>query len=315
MPARPVVIQTEDLAPAPAAWLAERCERILCPAHDPAFHTHLARAQGLVVRTYTRVGRDLLAHAPNLRVVARAGVGIENIDVPACRERGVVVVHTPDANASAVAEFVFALLADALRPRTRLAGVLTREAWDLARREHTAPCQLEGLTLGVWGLGRIGSRVARIGAAFNMRVFYHDLLDIPASRRWGATPVSRDQLLSESDVLSLHVDPRESNHRMISGDVLARVRPDVVLINAARGVLVDAPALSAFLRAHPRAAALLDVHDPEPFDTSYPLLDLPNATLTPHLAAATAHAHEAMSWVVRDLLRVLEGHAPEHPAP
>lgn len=315
METRPVVIQTEDLAPDAAAWLGERCELIACPCPNQAFEAHLSRAHGLVVRTYTRVGKDLLARAPNLRVVARAGVGLEHIDVPACRQRGVEVVHTPDANSSAVAEYAFALLFDALRPRLFLDATITNERWAQARAELKAPRQLEGLAMGVWGMGRIGTRVARIGAALNMKVLYHDLLDIPEDRRHGASPVTRDELLDQSDVLTLHVDPRPANHRMISGDVLARLRRDVVFINTARGVLVDAPALADFLRANTRALALIDVHDPEPFDASYPLLGLTNAHLSPHLAAATLQAHDAMSWVVRDLWRVLEGQAPEHPAP
>lgn len=315
MEPRPVVVQTEDLSPAAAAWLGERCDVIVCPYTDPALHEHLARAHALLVRTYTRVGRDLLARAPNLRVVARAGVGLEHIDIAACRERGIEVVHTPDANSSAVAEYVFAMLLDALRPRLFLDAAITTERWAKARRELAAVRQLEGLTLGVWGMGRIGARVARIGAAMGMRVLYHDLLEIPHDRRHGATPVTREHLLAQSDVLTLHVDPRQANHRMITREVLGTLKRDVVLVNCARGVIVDTAALAEFLRANSRALGLIDVHDSEPFDASYPLMGLPNAHLSPHLAAATHQAHEAMSWVVRDLWRVLEGQAPEHRAP
>lgn len=314
-PPRPLVVQCEDLDPAPAAWLRERCDVAeAAPADTPEFRSLLARADALVVRTYTRVDAALIGHAPRLRVVARAGVGLDNIDLSACAARGIAVVHTPDANTTAVAEYVFAMLHDALRPRAVLGTALTPDQWLARRRGLRAARQLCGLTLGVWGLGRIGKAVARIGVAYGMRVVYTDLLDIPPGDRAGATPVGLATLLAESDVLSIHVDDRPSNARLLNESALAMLRNDVVIVNAARGFLVDAPALAGFLRSHPAATALLDVHDPEPFGTDYPLLGLPNARLSPHIAAATATAQESMSWVVRDLWRVLQNLSPVHPA-
>jgi phosphoglycerate dehydrogenase-like enzyme len=169
--------------------------------------------------------------------------------------------------------------------------------------------------MGILGLGRIGSRVAAIAGAMGMTVLYHDLLEIPEAKRHGATPVSRERLLAEADVLSIHVDPRPANHRIVSTDLVSQLKETVIVINTARGVLVDSKALAAFLWANPRATALIDVHDPEPFGPDYPLLGLKNANISPHLAAATAAAHENMSWVVRDVVRVLRGEQPEFPAP
>lgn len=314
---KPLVIQTEDLDPEPAAWLAERCEVVACPQKDePRFSQLMLRAEGLVVRTYTRVDRACLAKAPRLRVVGRAGVALESIDVPACRERGVRVVHTPGANTRAVVEYVAALMADALRPRTYLKEAVAAEKWHQIRREVIAERQLDELTLGVWGFGRIGSAVARLGAALDMRVIYNELLEIPAERRSGAEPVSVERLLAESDVLSVHVDYRPANRHLVNSATCARMKPGVLFINTSRGFVVDPAALRAFLLANPRARAMIDVHDPyEPITPDYPLLGVPNARLSPHLASGTEKAKRNMSWVVRDVWRVLSGEEPEFEAP
>jgi phosphoglycerate dehydrogenase-like enzyme len=302
---RPLVIQTERLHEESAAWLAERCTLLRAAPGEAAFEDSIGRAQALVVRTYTRVDVALLARAPELRVVGRAGVGLDNIDVAACRARGIEVVHTPDANTTAVVEYVFTLLFDALRPHAYLQESVGAARWVELRRALSAPRQLADLTLGVYGLGRVGSGVARAGAAFGMRVLFHDLLDIPDTARSGALPVTRDSLLADSDVVTVHVDGRASNRNLLSHDAFAHMKPDSVFVNTARGFIVDAVALAAWLRAHPHAQALLDVHQPEPFIAEYPLLGLPNARLSPHLAAATVTADRKMSRVVEEVWRVL----------
>lgn len=304
------MVQTEDLEPAAARWLAERCELVACPLTEPErLRELLGRAEGLVVRTYTRVDAAMLGASPRLRVVGRAGVGLDNIDVAACRARGVEVVSTPDANTRAVVEFVAGLMLDAVRPRGDLAGAVSAERWHALRREQTAERELSEMTLGVYGMGRIGSQVARLGAALEMRVVYHDLVAIPASRRHGAEAVSREALLRGSDVVTVHVDGRAENRGLIGAGALALLKPDALLINTSRGFVVDAGALAAHLRAHPGARAALDVHEPEPLSADSPLIGLRNARLTPHLASCTRRAKENMSWVVRDVWRVLSGGA------
>jgi len=312
---KPLIIQTEHLDNECGAWLAERCELLRSAPGDGGFDDLLARAQGLLVRTYTKVDEAMLGSAPNLRVVARAGVGLDNIDLAACARRGVAVVHTPDANSDAVVEFVVASMLDAWRPRLHLEKSLDLPTWKSLRAELTAQRQLHGSTLGVYGLGRIGKRIARVGGALGMRIIYHDLLDIPERDRQGAAPVDRETLLREADVLTVHVDERPANRGLLSVDAFSKCRDDVLFINAARGFIVDTLSLAAFLREHPEAMAIVDVHEPEPFGADYPLLGVPNAFLSPHLAAATQQAQRNMSWVVRDLWRVLSGEKPEHPAP
>lgn len=312
----PLVIQTEDLDAGCAEWLGERAQLVVCPQDDPAFAGHLERAEGLVVRTYTRVDDALLDAAPNLRVVGRAGVALENVDVAACHRRGVRVVHTPNSNTRAVVEFFTAVLCDACRPRVFLDEPLEPARWHEVRRELVADRELGEMTLGLWGFGRIGSAVARVAAALDMTVVYHDLRDIPADRRHGAEPVSRDQLLQHADVLSLHVDYRKSNENMLGTEALNRLKPDALIINTSRGFVVDAGALASFLQTNPGARAMIDVHDPnEPIQAGYPLLGLSNAHVTPHLASGTVRAKREMSWVVRDVWRVLRGEEPEFPPP
>ncbi|MBL8764486.1 MAG: 3-phosphoglycerate dehydrogenase [Phycisphaerae bacterium] len=303
----PLVIQTEQLDPAAAAWLGERVELVRCGSDEPGFAPLLSRAEGLLIRTYTRVDRAMLDAGPRLRVVARAGVGLDNVDLDACRARGIAVLNTPDANTQAVVEFVLALVLDDLRPRESLDGPLPLRPWNDLRDRLVAPRQLSDLTLGILGLGRIGSRVARAAHALGVRVVYHDLLDLPEPHRHHAHPVPLTQLFVESDVLTIHIDGRPENRLFVNAALLGRLKPDALLVNTARGFVLDAAALAAFLRSHPAARAALDVHEPEPFDAAYPLLGLPNARLTPHLASATATAKRNMSWVVRDLCRALTG--------
>lgn len=309
-----LVVVTEDLDAAPEAWLAERHEVVRCAPDEPGFASHLTRAEALVIRTYTVVNQAMLDRAPALRVVARAGVGLDNVDLPACAARNVTVVSTPDANTRAVIEYVFAILADATRPRLFLDHALDTGAWSKARRDLVGERELCEMTLGIYGFGRIGSGVARVASALDMRVLYHDLREIPQHARHGAEPVTREALLQSADILTIHVDGRPSNRDLIGQNALALLRPTVILLNTSRGFILNAPALASFMSAHPRASALIDVHEPEPFGPDYPLLGLPNVHCSPHLASGTRRAKENMSWVVRDVDRVLKGQTPEFPA-
>ncbi|MEO1716309.1 MAG: NAD(P)-dependent oxidoreductase [Planctomycetota bacterium] len=310
-PARHLVIQTEDLAPEAAAWLGERCELVRCATDDPQAEDLLRNASALVVRTYTRVDAALLQRCPKLKVVGRAGVGLDNIDLDACRAHGMRVVHTPGANTQAVVEFVTAMLCDGLRPRCFLdAPMQSLDDWQSLRKELVADRQIGDLTLGVVGLGRIGSRVAQVAEALGMRVIYCDIKhkgDIP--QRLGL-----QQLCAEADVVTVHVDGRPDNRRVIGADAFGRMKSDVVFINTSRGMVVDETACAEFMINHPAACAMLDVTEPEPFTETSPLLDIDNVHISPHIAGATASAKLAMSWVVRDVWRVLQGEEPEHPA-
>jgi len=311
---RPLVVVTEHLADEAAEWLSERFDVERCGVHDDRFGELAGDAEALVVRTYTKVDAALLAHLPKLKVVGRAGVGIDNIDVAACKARGVQVVSTPDANTQAVVEYVLCLICDALRPRLFIEETIEKDEWDLLRQDVVGLWQMDELVLGILGLGRIGKRVAEVARAIGFTVIYHDIEEIPAERRYGAEPVTLTRLFAESDLISIHIDGRPSNRGFVSRELIEALRPDAHLINTARGNVIDIQALADWLVQHPAAAAMLDVHEPEPFGDDYPLIDVPNAYLAPHLASRTMTAMDNMSWVVKDVAAVLQGRAPRFPA-
>jgi len=311
---KPLVVVTEPLAPAAMTWLRQQATVVEAGPDHAKFGAHAATAQALVVRTLTRVQAPLLDRLPMLRVVGRAGVGLDNVDLPACRERRLAVVHTPDANTQAVVEYVLCLLCDALRPRLFLERPVEVDRWESIRQEVCGVRQMDECTLGIVGLGRIGSRVAQVARSIGFEVLFNDLRPIPPQARLGATPVTLQELFSRSHVISLHVDGRPENRGLVDSGLVHAMKPDALLINTCRGFVLDHLALADHLRRHPGAQALLDVHDPEPFTAAHPLLGLANAHLAPHLASRTRTAMDRMSWVVRDVMAVLEGREPEFPA-
>lgn len=310
-----LVIATEPLDERPAAWLSQRVRLRFTGPESELFSALARETDALVVRTYTRVDEPLLDRLPRLRVVGRAGVGLDTIDLEACRRRGIAVVHTPEANTQAVVEYVTALLCDALRPRLVLPGPVSDDRWHELRREVVAERQMDTLSLGILGFGRIGRRVAEVAAAIGFRVRFNDLRPIADDDRRGAEPVEPEALFAESDVISLHIDGRPSNRRFVDRHLVSLLKPDATLLNTCRGMVLDSEALADHLRRHPGSQALLDVHEPEPPLANNPLWGLPNAHLLPHLASRTRQATENMSWVVRDVVAVLEGRVPRWPAP
>ena len=316
-PPKPTVVIAETLADAPAQWLAQHAELVWCGGQEnAALHAHLHDAQGLIVRTYTQVDADLLDRAPDLKVVGRAGVGLDNIDLAACKQRNVAVVSTPDTNTQAVVEYVFGLMLDEKRPRTDFQEAIGAEQFHALRRSEVGT-QLDQYTLGILGFGRIGKRLGAVAYAVGMNLKVCDLLpeaDVRKAVDYPFEYVSHEHLYAQSDVLSIHVDGRAENRHLIDAEALSRLRRDCLLINAARGMLIDHAALADWLKRHPEARAVLDVHEPEPPPSDYPLYGLANARLLPHLASRTDEALANMSWVVHDVWAVLDGRQPEAPA-
>lgn len=309
------VIQTENLEREPARWLADRCNLIECDSNSPRFEELLGKADGLCVRTYTQVDQKLLDKAPKLKVVGRAGVALENIDIPSCRARGVEVVHTPGANTQAVVDYTTRIILDALRPPMTVTDIYDVEEWKKLRNSVPLGKQTNEITIGVLGLGKIGKGVARVMTALGARVIYCDLLNIPTEQRFGAQPVDLPSLMSQSDIITVHVDSRPSNRHLLSDDSFSLAKDDLIFINTSRGFVVDFQSLAQFLVKHPASQAHLEVHDPEPYPPDYPVLGLRNVSLYPHIAARTRTALLNMSWVVRDIWRVLQGESPDFPAP
>jgi phosphoglycerate dehydrogenase-like enzyme len=316
MPDLPLVLVTEGSAATPLAWLKEHARVVEAAPESSGFNAALAHAVGMMVRTYTKVNAALLARCPRLRVVGRAGVGIESIDVAACRAHGVEVVYTPDANTRAVGDFVIGAALQLLRPW----AVFRDRAYEPSEfkriRNTQGGVQLNELTIGILGMGRIGRRVGQIVAnGFGTRVIYNDLLDVRPHLTFPATAVDKATLFREADVVTLHVDMKPGNQHLVGAPLLSLMKPTAILINTSRGEVLDTTALVAAIRERTIAGAAIDVFDPEPPPADYPLLGFDNVLLTPHMAARTSTAVENMSWVVRDIMEVLNGRPATYPAP
>lgn len=302
------IIVTEPLTQEAIEWLSERALVEQIAVDEAGFDEAIVRATALIVRTYTTVDQDLLDRAPALRVIGRAGTGLDNIDLDACRERNIEVVNTPDANRQAVVEYVVSILATTLRPLPpHIHRGHTDAEWTIARRDAMTSRQMSECRLGILGLGEIGRRVAEVAAAIGFQVQYCDIEEIAAEHRFGATPVDLETLLRTSDVLTVHVDGRASNKHYLSTHQLNQLQPNSLLINTSRGFVIDGEALAAMLVANPDRSAVLDVHEREPISADDPLLCLPNAILLPHSASRTAAAQRAMSWVVQGVWQAVQG--------
>ena len=290
MPDLPLVLVTEGSDATPLAWLKERARVVEAAPDSPEFDAALPDAAGMVVRTYTRVNPALLARAPKLKVVGRGGVGIDNIDVPACRARGVEVVYTPDANTLAVGDFVIGYALQLLRPWAFFKD-RAYEPKEFKRVRNTLRgVQLNELTIGVLGMGRVGRRVGHIAAnGFGARVIYHDLLDVRPHLTFPAAAVDLPTLFREADIVTLHVDMRPGNEHLVGAAELALMKPTAILINTSRGEVLDAAALAAAVRGKRIAGAAVDVFDPEPPAADFPLLGLDNVLLTPPHGRPHAH--------------------------
>ncbi|HEY0010170.1 MAG TPA: NAD(P)-dependent oxidoreductase [Tepidisphaeraceae bacterium] len=314
--ARPVVLVSEGSDKRPLDWLKEQADVVEIAYDDPAFDAALAKAEGLIVRTYTKVTDAFLAKAPKLKVVGRGGVGIENIDVAACRARGIEVVYTPDANTLAVGDFVFGYILQLIRPWNLFKEAAYSPAEFKRIRNTVRGRQLNELTIGILGMGRVGRRVGRIATnGFGMKVIYNDLLDVAGELDFRATAVDKETLYRQSDILSLHVTMRPGNENMIAAEQMAMMKSGAILINTSRGEVLDARALADSIKAGHLGGAAIDVYWPEPPGNDLPLLGLDNVLLTPHLAARTYTAIENMSWVTRDVWAVLCGETPKYRAP
>jgi D-3-phosphoglycerate dehydrogenase len=295
------IVVADPISERGLALLAEPGWRVLTPP-PAALADALAAADALIVRSATRVTAELLERAARLRVIGRAGVGVDNIDLDAATERGVLVMNTPGGNAVSVAEHALALLLALARRIPQLDAATRAGRWE----KSAAGVELRGKTLGLVGLGRVGFEVARRARALEMRILAFDPYLAPdVAREAGAEPVALDELLARSDFVSLHAALSPATEKMINRETLARMKPGARLVNTARGELVDEAALAEALRSGRLAGAALDVFATEP-PVASPLLGLPNLIATPHVAGSTLEAQEevgvAIAQQVRDYL-------------
>jgi len=293
------------------ARLAARCELVRADPRDPAGLLHaVASSDGLIVRTNVPVTRELLAAGGRLRVVGVAGVGTDLVDLDAAAERGVTVLNRAAAASDAVAELTLALMLALVRPTAELCRRYAAGDFHAARAAASGR-ELCDLTVGILGMGRIGSRVGRICAAgIGARVRYTDIRDV-GPFDFPCTRVELDTLLASADVLTLHVPLTPLTRGMIGAQALARLRPGALLINTARGAVVDTAALVEALGRGALGGCALDVTEPEPLPPGHPLFGYQNCVLTPHVASRTLRGLRGMFGIVDDVIEFLErGGAP-----
>ncbi len=252
------------------------------------FLTTLKHASGLIVRSATTVGQSMIDEASDLKVIGRAGVGIDNIDVAAATARGIAVVNAPGGNTIAAAELTMALLL-ALARRVSRADLSVREGrWDRAAFKGV---ELKGRTLGLVGAGRIGAEVAVRCLAFGMDVLVYDpYLPEERARSLDLRLVTLEEVIEQADVISLHVPLNDETRGIISDETFRSMKKRAFVINASRGGVVDEEALVRALEAGEIAGAALDVYETEPLPPDSPLRAAPNLVLTPHLGASTEEA-------------------------
>src|SRR5215470_381260 len=259
----------------------------------------LADADALIVRSATRVTRELFDKAPRLRAVGRAGVGVDNIDLPEATRRGVLVMSTPGGNAVSVAEHTFALMLALARQISKVDAGLREGRW----KKSSSGTELRGKILGLIGLGRIGGEVARRAEAFDMKVIAYDpYISEAAAKELQVELVSLERLLAESDFISMHTALSPATQKMINAASIRKMKKSARIVNAARGELIDEAALAEALKSGRLAGAALDVFVEEPPKNS-PLIGLPNVIATPHIAGSTAEAQEEVGTQVAVQIR------------
>ncbi len=318
MSTRPLVILTHPL---PEDWISvlrDRVRLVIGPEGVAGLHPdlepYLAEAEGLLTWLIDPVDETLLERMPRLRVVSNMAVGVDNIDLEACRQRGIPVGHTPGVLTDAVADLTLALLLAVARGIMSAAADAKAGRWGLWSPTRWLGADLQGATLGIVGLGGIGQAVARRAAAFGLRLVYTSRTPKPAvEQALGAQRLPLEDLLAVSDFVTLHVPLTPATRGMIGEDQLRRMKPGAYLINMARGPVVQTAALVQALTEGWIAGAALDVTDPEPLPPDHPLYRLPNCLIVPHIGSATHHTRRRMAELAcANLLAGLAGEPLPH---
>jgi glyoxylate reductase len=277
----------------------------------------LRNKDGLICHIISTLDDEILGSAPSLKVVANVAVGYNNVDVAAARRRGIIVTNTPDVLTETTADFTWALLMAAARRVVEADHYARSGQWRAWKWDLLWGLDIHGKTLGVLGFGRIGRAVARRAGGFGMRLLYHDAVRVAAAaeREFNVTYVDPDVLLRESDFVTVHTPLLPETRHLINEAALRKMKKTAVLVNAARGPIVDEAALARALAEGWIAAAGLDVFEEEP--KIHPgLLPLRNVVLAPHIASASHDTRLAMAALaVRNCVAVLQGQPPITPVP
>ena len=286
--------------------------RPLTEEEEVLFAEKLNGAEGILLRP-GYITASLLDLLPDLRVVAVHGAGVDQVDVAACTQSGVLVTNTPGANANAVAELTLGLILSLARRIPQAASRVGAErVWGEAR--HTG-VELKGKTLGLIGIGQVGSRLTKMALAMGMKVLAHDPgLKNEEIKARGARPARFETLLGRADFITLHAPLTPKTHHLIDAQAISKMKKGAFLVNAARGPLVDEAALARALKSGRIGGAALDVLEGEPPDPESAILGAPNLILTPHMAGSTHECLEAIAtWAGADIARVLSGKKPRYP--
>lgn len=309
----PLVLITHTL---PDGWLAQlegRVRMLTGPEDatqlDPELRARLGEADGLYTLLTIPVTEALLDQAPRLRVVSNMAVGVDNIDLEACTRRGIPVGHTPGVLTDGTADLAMALLLAIARRLPEASQDARGGRWQTWSPTGWLGADLAGATLGIVGLGKIGQAVARRASAFGVNLVYTDTSDHPEiESQLGARRLGPDELLHRSDFVSLHVPLTEETRGMIDEGALQSMQPTAILVNTARGPIVDTAALTLALQEGWIRAAALDVTDPEPLPPDHPLYALDNCLVVPHIGSATWNTRRRMAErACENLLAGLEG--------
>jgi D-3-phosphoglycerate dehydrogenase / 2-oxoglutarate reductase len=286
------IVVAEKISAAAVAQLHEPGWTVLTAEQlDGRLAEHLESADALIVRSAVQADAGLLAHANKLRVIGRAGVGVDNIDLDAATRKGIAVMNTPGANAVAVAEQTIGMMLAMARHLCRADALMHAGRWEKKSLQGT---ELRGKTLGIIGLGRIGMEVARRAGAFNMELVAHDpFVSVTVAKEQGIRLAALDELYGAADYITLHVGLTPQTAGMINSASLAKMKKGVRLVNCARGELVNEGDLAEALKSGQLGAAAIDVFEEEPPENS-PLLALQNVVLTPHIGGSTHEAQEAV---------------------
>jgi D-3-phosphoglycerate dehydrogenase len=291
-----------------AALAAEGVELRELPGHEPDAVVAAARGADVVFVYHARFSRETIARLDSLRVLARCGAGYDNIDVAAARERGIEVVYVPDYGIDDVADHALALILDCARKVTLCDRRVRAGQWP-AYGDLAPMRRLRGRTLGLYGYGRIGRNLGDKARVLGMRVLAYDPYVDEAT-------ATRDELFGESDFLSIHVPLTEETRHSVGATEFAKMHRDAVLVNTARGSIVDTVALAAALRDGGLGGAGIDVFEEAPLPDDHPLRDCQTAVLTPHSAAFTEESvTEVRKRSIADALRLLRGEPPLNPVP
>lgn len=262
--------------------------------------TAIAEADALIIRSATKADAALINASTKLKAIARAGVGVDNVDLAAASAKKIAVMNTPAGNTNATAEFAFGLMLALARHIPQSHGSMVAGKWD---RKSYQGVELRGKTLGIVGYGRIGQAVGKRAAAFGMTVIAYDpYLPAHIVQEAEAEPVTLDQLFSRSDFISLHSLITDETRHMINKDAIAKMKKGVRIVNAARGALINDADLAEAIKSGQVAGAALDVYAEEPPPADHPLVSLPGVIHTPHLAASTDEAQVAVAIEAAELV-------------